>query len=277
MGMSEIVPNVETPQESAAQGRSTIRFPYLDQDDAVAIAKEIFELGGKSCEKSTLAAKLGVSSDGGGFNLRVGTAKMYGFISGEKKTLHLTDLGAKVVEPITEKAARSESFLAVPLYKALFEDWEGKSLPANPGLEGYIERLGVAPKQKDKARQVFQRSAQQAGYFAYGSNRLVRPTAKALGETEQKPAPPPPVDDTKTDAENDGNSRIRGDGGGEPPHKNPFIQGLLSKLPEENSEWSMDARKKWLQLAVSVFDVSYKAATGDEGELAVTLTKNSAN
>lgn len=32
-----------------------------------------------------------------------------------------------------------------------------------------IEKAGVAPKQKDKARQVMQRSATQAGYFAFGN------------------------------------------------------------------------------------------------------------
>ena len=268
MGTPATAADLETPQEPGGQGRSTIRFPYLDQDDAVEIAKEIFELGGKSCEKSTLAAKLGVSSEGGGFNLRIGTAKMYGFISGEKKTLHLTDLGAKVVDPATEKAARAESFLAVPLYKALSEDWEGKTLPANPGLEGYIERLGVAPKQKDKARQVFQRSAQQAGYFAYGSNRLVRPTARALGATEPKIDVPPPVDHQ---ADNKGR-RGSGGGNGGGDDLNPFIKGLLETLPKAGEDWSLSGRKDWLQTASGIFRLIYKTDASDKGEINVTLT-----
>lgn len=80
----------EKSKEQTGQGKSTIRFPYLDQDDSVDIAKKIFEVSGNSCEKFALAAKLNVSADGGGFNLRVGTAKMYGFVAGEKGTLTLT-------------------------------------------------------------------------------------------------------------------------------------------------------------------------------------------
>jgi hypothetical protein len=38
--------------------------------------------------------------------------------------------------------------------------------------------MGVAPKQKGKARQAFQRSANSAGYFWSGPNRLVRPAIK---------------------------------------------------------------------------------------------------
>jgi len=134
---------------------------------------------GNACEKDALAAALEVSADGGGFNLRLVTAKMFGLISGEKGSLQLTDLGLRVIDPQSEKAARSESFLLVPLYKAIYEAYKGQMLPGNPALEAQIEKLGVAPKQKDKARQVFQRSATQAGYFAFGNNRLVQPQLKA--------------------------------------------------------------------------------------------------
>ena len=35
--------------------------------------------------------------------------------------------------------------------------------------------LGVAAKQKDRARRVFQRSAERAGFFEHGNGRLVMP------------------------------------------------------------------------------------------------------
>jgi len=41
-------------------------------------------------------------------------------------------------------------------------------LPPAAGLETAMVALGVTPKQKDTARQVFQRSATEAGFFAYG-------------------------------------------------------------------------------------------------------------
>ena len=41
-------------------------------------------------------------------------------------------------------------------------------MPPAAALEREMVELGVSPKQKDKARQVFERSAEQAGFFATG-------------------------------------------------------------------------------------------------------------
>ncbi|RSL19227.1 hypothetical protein EDE15_4883 [Edaphobacter aggregans] len=262
-----VVPEVaqETPEDEG-QGRSTIRFPYLDQDDAVKLAKAIHSVAGNSCSRDALAAYLKVSAKAGGFNLRTGTAKMFGLIESDKGLFSLTDLGKRVIDPKQEKAARADSFLLIPLYKRIFDQYRNQMLPANPALEKAMEQMGVAPKQADKARQAFQRSATQAGYFAFGTDRLIAPQ----GTQPQAEAPPPPLEEKPGKGGQGGN-------GGDPPHNNPFIQGLLSKLPPEDAVWSTDQRKKWLQLAISVFEVSYKTAENDIGELSVTLTKTSAN
>lgn len=39
----------------------------------------------------------------------------------------------------------------------------------------------------------------------------------------------------------------------------PFIQGLLQKLPDPETEWSYEARAKWLQTAAHIFDLLYTA------------------
>ena len=201
---------------------------------------------------------------GGAFSLRLLTAKMFGFISSEKGTLSLTPLGARVCNPQQEKAARVESFLLVPLYKAIYDDYKGQMLPGNPGLEAAMEKLGVAPKQKDKARQVFQRSATQSGYFAYGTSRLVAPTMKATTE-EEKPK----------NAEGGSEDEDKKENKPEKKKRHPFIEGLLDKLPEEETEWTLEGRKKWLQTASNIFDLMY-TAPDSEGELSVTLAKTSA-
>jgi hypothetical protein len=263
MGTPNVVPTVEEDaQAEEAQGRSTIKFPYLDQDDAVEVAKAIHTIAGKSCERDQLAAHFNVAARGGAFSLRLLTAKLFGFINSDKGTLTLTPLGSRVCDPQQEKAARAESFLLVPLYKAIYDDYKGQTLPGNPGLETAMEQLGVAPKQRDKARQVFQRSATQAGYFAYGTSRLVAPAMKAAVEEEK----------SKTE---DG---VEDEGEKEKPEKkkrHPFIEGLLDKLPVAETEWTMEGRKKWLQTASNIFDLMYTAPS-DEGELSVTLTKTSA-
>jgi hypothetical protein len=236
-------------QVESKRERSTIEFPYLDQDDAAEIAKAIHTTFGTSCQREQLAAQLQVSATGGGFNLRLGTAKMYGFLNHERGTVTLTDLGLRVADPQQEKAARAESFLSVPLYKALFETFNGKALPStSSGLETEMVKLGVSPKQKDRARQVFQRSAKQAGFFWSGNDRLVLPApgkyiARMTGEAEKE------VRDEK--------SKEREREREQQPIYPHFIQGLLQKLPKEGSEWAKEERAKWLQLAALAFDIMY--------------------
>jgi hypothetical protein len=44
---------------------------------------------------------------------------------------------------------------------------------------------------------------------------------------------------------------------------NPFIQGLLKKLPEEGTEWTIDARKRWLETASHIFNLVYEGNEAD--------------
>ena len=259
----------ENTGEKATLDRSTIKFPYLDQDDSVELAKKIFELGGKSCDKVALSASLNVSAEGGGFGLRLSTAKLFGLILSEKKSLSLTELGQRVIDPATEKAARAESFLKVPLYEKLYEDYEGQLLPGNDGLEAHIVKVGVAPKQKDKARQVFQRSAKQAGYFSISSNRLVSPQFKGTADT--------PLSTEITEGAN-------GKGGTPPPPPPPkgpelpaHVQLLVGKLPKDGEKvWGMTGRKKWLEAALKIFDLIYETEPGDDTELLISFKETSA-
>jgi hypothetical protein len=186
----------------------------------------------------------------------------------------LTNLGSRITDPDQEKAARAEAFLHVPLYRRIYEDFKGLVLPSTPAaLEAMIVNLGVSPKQKDKARQVFQRSAQQAGFFAYGNNKLISPMVSGPNSATAK---------TKIEESYAGSGqeeKTRGDGNGGSSsggQYHPFIQGLLQTLPEPNTEWQLSARKKWLQSALSIFDVIYKSQD-DEQTLTVRLEKPIAN
>jgi hypothetical protein len=255
--------------DTSAQDRSSIKFPYLDQDDSLEIAKKVFEIGGKSCDKVALAAAFNVSADGGGFGLRLATAKMFGFIGTEKKTITLTELGQRAVDPATEKAARAESFLEVPLYEKLYEDYQGQLLPGIDGLEAHIVKLGVAPKQKDKARQVFLRTAKQAGYFSISSNRLAAPQFKQ-GSVETTPLAP-----EKPDGGN-GGSGGTGSGGNDGKKRHPFIEGLLETLPPAalgagKTEWGLKERQDWLQTAAGIFNLIYTAKADDKGAVTVSV------
>ena len=116
----------------------------------MTVAKAIYAVAGKSCERDQLAAHFNVAASDGGFNLKLLTAKLFGFINSDGKgSLNLTALESRVCDPQQEKAARAESFLLVPLYKAVYEDYKGQMLPGNPGLEAamsWLKNIAGVPK-----------------------------------------------------------------------------------------------------------------------------------
>lgn len=110
--------------------------------------------------------------------------------------------------------------------------------------------LGVAKKQTARARQVFERSANQGGFFATGRDRLVLP---AFRDT---PSATPSADSSR--AKNGGSG---GSGSGHGSELHPLILGLIERLPPADSVWPPQEREKWLRLAESIFSMMYS----DEG------------
>lgn len=159
----------------AGRVRSTIEFPYCDLASSIEVAHAVKQVGGNSADWRQLAVKLALAPDGGGFRTRVMAARTFGLLEYDRAVVTLSELGLRIVDPMYERAARVESFLYVPLYKQLFDRLNGQTLPPPPALERMAEQIGVAPKQKDKARQVFMRSAKSAGLFELSSERLSLP------------------------------------------------------------------------------------------------------
>lgn len=243
--------------------RSTIEFPYLDLEAAIEVAKGVHQVGGSSCGWDQLAAQINQAAKGGGFRLRVMTAKTFGLVTYGQGTVSLTELGKRLNDPQQEKAAKADSFLKVPLYERVYENFKNGTLPPPDALETEMVKLGVAAKQKGKARQAFQRSANTAGYFWSGSNRLVRPAIKGSN------APSAPLDREQEEPEKEKEKKDK-------DRRHPLIEGLLEELPDPRSEWTTEERKKWLQMASSVFDVIYRDSDDSRGMLKVVVEKNSA-
>jgi len=226
------------------RGRSTIEFPYLDLSNAIEVAHAVKAVGGTSADWPQIAVKLTMQADGGAFRLRILTARVFGIVESDRGRVELTDLGIRIVDPQYERAAKAEAFLRVPLFKALYDKLAGQTLPPPQALEHMAEQAGVAPKQKDRARQSFIRSAKQAGMFDLSPDRLAMPpglngstsTTKAAPDAA---APPPPQ---------------------VPPSAqtlHPFVRGLLDKLPPPDTEWAIKDRAKWLTTAANIFDLMY--------------------
>jgi hypothetical protein len=244
--------------------RSTISFPYHDLDDVVKVAKAVHAVGGSSCQWDQVAAHLGQSSTSGTFRLRMLAAKIFAVLTYDKSIVSLTPLGIRICDTQQEQAARAEAFLAVPLYLRVYEQFKGASLPPSAGLESAIVAMGVAPKQKDRARQVLQRSAKQAGFFNYGIDRLVMPSVRASAAAT--PAPEPESGDEKKKKEKEEHEERR----------HPLIEGLLKELPEPQTEWTTEERKKWLEMASTIFNVIYKDSDDSRGSLKVVVERVSA-
>jgi hypothetical protein len=268
MEAPEIKIETGIPIPEPKRERSTIEIPYTALDTATEIAKAVHEVGGQSCQWDQLGAKLNMAADGGGFRQRVATAKTFGLITYTGGIVTLTPLGVQINDPAQEQAAKVASFLTVPLYKRIYEDFKNGTLPGPSGLETAIVTMGVSPKQKDKARQAFTKSATEAGFFAFGSNRLVLPAIKPLAKSE----PVKPVRDEVVDR----GAKLGGAGGGVPPDLNPFIKGLLAELPPDKTEWSAEGRKNWLIGAASIFNLIYKPDGAGDYDLSITLKKTSA-
>lgn len=241
---------------------STIAFPYLDQDVAVEVANAMYKTRGHSAmEAHELAATMDQTLSGA-FRLKTGTARIFGLTEKEgRDASKLSNLGLRIIEPATEKEARAEAFLAVPLYAAIYEKYKGQRLPPPKALEREMENLGVSNKQTDKARQAFERSARQAGFFEKGEDRLVRPHFDMHGDK----APPPPADDKPKDDAARGAGGTGG--GGSSGQYHPLIEGLLITLPSVGAVWPEVQRKAWLTMAESIFGMIYsKDESAAEGQ-----------
>ena len=243
-------------EKKGRRERSTIEFPYGDLDDAFDVARAIHENAGLSCSPDQLAAYLAQVSTSGAFRSKIATARIFGIVGTERGSVTLTDLGRNIVDEANEAHARAQAFRHVPLYQAVFEKYRGGRLPPAAALEREFASLGVASKQTGKARQAFERSAEQAGFFAAGKDRLVEPTggnaeAVPVGRLTLTSSPP----------------SVGSGGGGGGGDYHPFIQGLLGTLPEAGGSWTNEDRVKWLRTAANIFDLMYS----DPGERVITI------
>lgn len=243
----------ERPSDQAGDSKrqqSTILFPYLDLDAAIEVADAMYKTRGHGAmEAHELAATMNQTLSGA-FRLKTGTARIFGLSEkGGRDATKLSDLGIRIIEAQTEKEARAEAFLTVPLYRAIYDKYKGQRLPPPKALEREMESLGVSGKQTDKARQAFERSARQAGYFEKGEDRLVRPF---FGNGPER-SPEQPPEERRDPPSGQGG----GDGGSGGGH-HPLIQGLLITLPAVGSDWPQSQRKAWLTMANSIFGMIYK-------------------
>jgi hypothetical protein len=241
--------------------QSSISFPYVDLCAAVDVARAIFEKCGTApCDLGRLATDYSDPASGA-FRLKTSAARIFDLVEKRGRSeLQLTDAGVALVEKDNDPVARADAFLRVPLYAAVYQKYRDRKLPHRQLLENEMKDLGVPSKQVDKARQVFERSARQAGLLDVADNRLVHPrlSRPQIGNNSRIAA------ESMLDVDGRYASLAAAETslGGRFKSADPLIVGLVERLPVAGTAWSDAERIAWLRLASSIFDVSYTTGSG---------------
>lgn len=202
--------------------RTLIEFPYSDLTRGAELTSALGLAGGKAwIDQTQLAVAMDMTATGGTFRGRLSAAKMFGLVETEGGRVRLSDLGIRLLDESTERDAKIEAFLKVPLYRAMYESYNGMPLPPAAAIERQMISVGVPPKQAERARQAFASSAQAAGYIA-SNGRFSKPTTAS--------APP---GESAEDRGGGGGGGDGGGGGGEPPVTEKALEYKLVDLMSE--------------------------------------------
>ncbi|MGQ0678585.1 MAG: hypothetical protein ACT4OM_02815 [Actinomycetota bacterium] len=211
--------------------RSTVPFPYCDLALAETVARHVLDSGGQS-RPEQLGAWLGHSTlNSGAFRNKLAAAGQFGLIEATRNRVAITSLGSRILEDTQRRQARVDSFLNVELYSRIFDKHRGSRLPSPIGLEQEMIQAGVTRTQARFARQVFARSAGQAGFFEVSDSRMVLPKGSHLplaGEDPERATVIAPKHDTAYPK---------------------LIEAILQEAPWERS-WSKPEFEEWAELFV---------------------------
>lgn len=242
---------------------STVEFPYNSLESCVEVVQKIHSRVGRSvATPDQVAAWLDSTVTSGTYKLRMSATRMFGLIAGERGAIRITELAARAVDPATADQAKAEAFQNVELYKKVYEENRGRMLSKAAGLEAEMVALGVSPNQKEKARQIFEKSAREAGYFASGAGRLVEPTFNGAPVSAIIRDVPEPEPEVKKPLVKPGQSEVSA------VANDPLVQGLLSRMPPPERGWPVAERARWLQALAMNLSLIYD----DQGEVTITPT-----
>src|SRR5258706_8876561 len=242
--------------DPGARERTRIAFPYVPLHDVIEMVQKV-EARGHRARVEELAADLDQQRTSGAFRSRLSAGRMFGTTETVRGDVSLTDLGRSFLNPDTRPGALVQAFLNVPLYGAIYEKFATGKLPPDQGIEAEMIRLGGPRKQVQKARQVLVRSADTAGFFRAGRDRLIRPPVSIIATghcdapaPEKPPVPPPEA---------------------APMAEHPLIKGLVAKLPPEGERFTPQQRKRWLEAAKVNLELIYAGEEEDLEPVAASL------
>jgi hypothetical protein len=236
--------------------------------EAISLAKAIHEnVGTGTCSLEQLAPWVKQSPTSSGFRSRLSASRLFGLINTDRSdALQLTETGRLVVDNKRDREGRAKAFLNVPLYAAVHDKFKGGVVPSAAALEKELVALGVASTLADTARRVLERSAEQAGFYESGRDRLVMPgfVQKPGDVTVDKP----PID---------GGGTGGGTGSGEGELSlDALLIALLKKIPTPEKGWPGPSRVRWFRTFAMNVSQIYDG-DGEPVEMKIDLEKEDAN
>nr|WP_315024203.1 hypothetical protein [uncultured Aminipila sp.] len=116
--------------------------------------------------------KLGLKKSTKSFTHRISAAKQFGFITTASDTIKFLPASKEIVFPtpnFDEKRLDLECFKKPNLYKELVTLYNGKAVPEVEALGNIlVTSYGIAPNAKDKAAEIFRKTATEIGVLQNG-------------------------------------------------------------------------------------------------------------
>lgn len=247
------------PKVGKPKPRSQVAFPYYSLDQSIEVARLIHERAGGSADRAQLAPLLGYSGvKNGGFLARVAAAKMFGVVEQVDDKIQVSERGQSIlspVEPSDAERAKVAAFMSVDLFKKVYDQFKGASLPAEVGLKNLLANTyKVVPGRVTPTVAIMMDSADQAGLFKVaGNGRMVMPLSSGGAPKPKVDGETPPAKDPERAGGSGGGN---GGSGGNPPTNIPeAILGLLSKLPLPGTQ--MSPKKRGALIAAFTATVEY--------------------
>ncbi len=203
--------------------KSEVSFPYFDLDKSIEVAQKMHEDAGGRCTREQLASVLGYSgTKNGGFLTRISAAKMFGLVDEAGDSIVLSERAKRIISPVREQdsgRAKLDAFMAVELYRRVYEDFKGQALPQEAGLKNlFTNTYKVVPNQVAPALRNLLDSAESAGLFRISGTRskMVEP----LFNESQEPLAVKPKNENGNQSNTSNQVGNEFTGNGEPPNNN---------------------------------------------------------
>ena len=259
------------PKQGKARVTSGVRAPYNDLAECIEVARVIHQEAGGLCDLAQLATLLKYSGvRNGAFRVRLAAAKMFGLMEeADEGKVKVSGRGLVIVAPISEaqaSRAKLEAFMAVDLFKRVYERFHGTTLPEEVGLRNLFQtEYQIVPARIAPTYRIMMDSAEQAGLFKAAGNRSrmvmplgVTPTATTPAPAPQvSPEPPPP-------AYGGGGGGGTGNGG-DIGAIDPAIIGLLKRLPPGGTPLTAKRRKALIDAFTATVGFIYPDADDGNG------------